>query len=107
MRTLEFQRPMLRATNTGATAIIDHRGQVQAMLPPFTQGVLDGSVQGRDGLTPFAWWSARFGLWPWLLLAAGGACAELQRPARTSVPGRAALSWPSRCTHWPATQVPR
>ena len=69
-RTLEFQRPMLRATNTGATAIIDHRGRVQAMLPPFTQGVLDGQVQGRAGLTPFAWWSARFGLWPWLLLAA-------------------------------------
>jgi len=71
MRSLEFQRPMLRATNTGATAIIDHRGRVQAMLPPFTQGVLDGSVQGRDGLTPFAWWSARIGLWPWLLLAGG------------------------------------
>ena len=70
MRTLEFQRPMLRATNTGATAIIDHRGRVQAMLPPFTQGVLEGRVQGREGLTPFARWSARFGLWPWLLLAA-------------------------------------
>jgi len=70
MRTLEFQRPMLRATNTGATAIIDHRAQVLAQLPPFTQGVLDGRVQGREGLTPFAWWSARFGLWPWLLLAA-------------------------------------
>ena len=71
MRTLEFQRPMLRATNTGATAIIDHRGRVQAMLPPFTRGVLEGRVQGREGLTPFARWSARFGLWPWLLLAAG------------------------------------
>jgi apolipoprotein N-acyltransferase len=69
MRTLEFQRPMLRATNTGATAIIDHRARVLAQLPPFTQGVLDGKVQGREGLTPFAWWSARFGLWPWLLLA--------------------------------------
>jgi apolipoprotein N-acyltransferase len=70
MRTLEFQRPMLRATNTGATAIIDHRARVTAGLPPFTQGVLEGQVQGRDGLTPFARWSARFGLWPWLVLAA-------------------------------------
>ena len=25
MRALEFERPMVRATNTGATAIIDHR----------------------------------------------------------------------------------
>jgi apolipoprotein N-acyltransferase len=69
MRTLEFQRPMLRATNTGATAIVDHRARVTAQLPPFTQGVLEGRVEGREGLTPFAWWSARFGLWPWLVLA--------------------------------------
>ena len=47
MRTLEFQRPMLRATNTGATAIIDHRGQWSPSLPPFTRGVLEAQVQGR------------------------------------------------------------
>ncbi len=69
MRTLEFQRPMLRATNTGATAVIDHHGFVVASLPPLTQGVLDANVQGRTGLTPFAWWAARFGLWPLTLLA--------------------------------------
>jgi apolipoprotein N-acyltransferase len=89
MRTLEFQRPMLRATNTGATAIIDHRAQVLAQLPPFTQGVLEGRVQGREGLTPFAWWSARFGLWPWLLLAGAviGLCLGLPRnPAGPGAP---------------------
>jgi apolipoprotein N-acyltransferase len=69
MRTLEFQRPMLRATNTGATAVIDHRGQVTASLKPATRGVLDGVVQGREGLTPFAWWASRFGLWPLTALA--------------------------------------
>ncbi len=79
MRTLEFQRPMLRATNTGATAIIDHRGVVTAQLPPFTQGVLEGRVQGREGITPFAWWSARYGLWPWLLLAGGVLAASVWR----------------------------
>jgi apolipoprotein N-acyltransferase len=68
MRTLEFQRPMLRATNTGATAIIDHRGQVVASLAPFTRGVLDGQVQGRAGITPYAWWASRAGLWPYLAL---------------------------------------
>ena len=66
MRTLEFQRPMLRATNTGATAIIDHRGVVTARLAPFTRGVLDGAVQGRDGLTPFAWWARASGCGRWL-----------------------------------------
>src|SRR5439155_14208279 len=45
MRTLEFQRPMLRATNTGATAVIDHTGRVTASLPRLTQGVLDAQVQ--------------------------------------------------------------
>jgi len=69
MRALEFQRPMIRATNTGATAIIDHRGTVAAMLPPHSRGVLTGKVQGRDGITPYAWWTARAGLWPLALAA--------------------------------------
>lgn len=68
-RTLELQRPMLRATNTGATAVIDHSGRVTAELPPFTTAVLDGVVEGRQGITPFAWWAGRFGLWPLLGLA--------------------------------------
>jgi apolipoprotein N-acyltransferase len=71
LRALEFQRPMLRATNTGATAVIDHRGRVTAQLAPFTRGVLLGRVEGRQGLTPYAWWTARAGLWPLALLAAG------------------------------------
>lgn len=62
MRALEFERPMLRATNTGATAVIDHRALVTRWQPPFTRGVLEGDVQGRMGLTLFAWWSARSGL---------------------------------------------
>ncbi len=63
MRTLELQRPMLRATNTGATVVIDHHGVVTHSLKPYTQGVLEATVQGRTGITPFAWWAARLGLW--------------------------------------------
>ncbi len=71
MRALEFERPMLRATNTGATVIIDHTGRVTHSLPRSTRGVLVGEVQGRTGTTPFAWWVARFGLWPiWILALA-------------------------------------
>jgi apolipoprotein N-acyltransferase len=69
MRTLEFQRPMIRATNTGATVVIDHHGRVTASLPRFTKGVLDAEVEGRTGLTPFAWWAGHFGLWPPTLIA--------------------------------------
>ena len=71
MRALEFRRPMLRATNTGATVIIDREGRVTHSLPRLTRGVLAGKVQGGDGLTPYAWWAARFGLWPLWLLALG------------------------------------
>ncbi len=69
LRTLEFQLPMVRATNTGATAVIDHRAHVLAALPPHTTGVLDAQVQGRSGVTPFAWWAARWGLWPLVIAA--------------------------------------
>jgi apolipoprotein N-acyltransferase len=70
MRSLELQRPMLRATNTGATVVIDHLGVVTHALKPHTQGVLEGTVQGRTGITPFAWWAARAGLWLPTLVAA-------------------------------------
>ena len=68
MRAIELGRPMLRATNTGPTVIINHRGQVTHSLPRHTRGVLLGEVEGRSGVTPYAWWAARFGLWPlWML----------------------------------------
>ncbi len=53
MRALETGRPVLRATNTGATAIIDARGEVIAQLPYLTRGVLIGEVQGHSGDTPY------------------------------------------------------
>jgi apolipoprotein N-acyltransferase len=71
VRALEFQRPFARATNTGATAILSHEGQVLDMLPPLTRGVLHGSVEGRTGMTPFAWWASRFGLWPLWIVGLG------------------------------------
>lgn len=67
MRALEFERPMLRATNTGATAIIDHQGRVTHRLPRLQRAVLHGHFEGRTHLTPFARWAAHAGLWPlWL-----------------------------------------
>ena len=81
MRALEFSRPMIRATNTGATVIIDYLGRVTHSLPRHTRGALVGEVQGRSGITPFAWWSARSGLWPlWALgLAVPGLALFLRR----------------------------
>ncbi|HEX2530996.1 MAG TPA: apolipoprotein N-acyltransferase [Burkholderiaceae bacterium] len=53
MRALETGRPMLRATNTGTTAVIEPSGKVSASLPTFERGVLTASVQGYQGVTPY------------------------------------------------------
>ena len=74
MRALESGRMMLRATNTGLTAIIDPQGRLLAYLPPFTRGSLGGSIQGYAGSTPYVRWGNAailamwgiFGLGLWL-----------------------------------------
>ena len=72
MRAIETGRPMLRATNTGATAVIDPHGVVLASLPSWQQGVLSARVQGMRGSTPYI----RFGNLLFLALAAAAlACA--------------------------------
>jgi apolipoprotein N-acyltransferase len=87
MRALEFQRPFLRATNTGTTAIMDYQGHLVASLPRLTQGVLFGAVEGRSGTTPFAWWVSRLGLWPvWLLALAVVAAAWRSGAAGIAAP---------------------
>jgi apolipoprotein N-acyltransferase len=86
LRALELQRPMLRATNTGATAIVDHRGRVTHRLPPQQRGVLEGAFDGRTGTTPYASWAGRWGLWPLVVLALALVAACARRPGG---PGRA------------------
>ena len=84
MRAIEFQRPVIRATNTGATAVVDHRGRVTARLAPLVTGVLEATVEGRTGETPYARWLATCGLWPLiaLALATAGAAAFIGRHSR-------------------------
>jgi apolipoprotein N-acyltransferase len=56
-RALETGRTMLRATNTGMTAIIDPHGMVQSVAPEFTAAVVRGTVQGHAGATPYVRWN--------------------------------------------------
>lgn len=56
MRALETGRMMLRATNTGMTAVIDRRGRLISTLPAFVQKSLDATVQGYSGSTPYVLW---------------------------------------------------
>ena len=53
MRALESGRPMLRATNTGATALVTADGTIAARLPHLTRDALTVQVQGMQGLTPY------------------------------------------------------
>ncbi|MGH8671971.1 MAG: apolipoprotein N-acyltransferase [Burkholderiales bacterium] len=53
MRALETGRYMLRATNTGITAIIDQYGNVVRQAPEFVTTVLKGNAQGFSGATPY------------------------------------------------------
>ncbi len=60
MRAIETARPMLRATNNGVSAIIDHHGTLLATSPQFEVAVLDGEIQPQQGATPYV----RAGNWP-------------------------------------------
>ncbi len=81
IRALENGRPMLRATNTGMTAVIGPRGERQAVLAAFTRNALVSSVQGMQGTTPFQRWHN----WPviglCLLLLGTGLLTRRQRSA--------------------------
>jgi len=53
MRALEMGRWMLRATNTGVSAIIDDRGRITERGPQFDVAVVTDTVQPRQGATPY------------------------------------------------------
>ncbi len=65
IRALETGRMMLRATNTGMTAIIGVDGQVKGVIEPFTRAALRGEVQAYIGATPYVRW----GNWPIIVIA--------------------------------------
>jgi len=56
MSALEAGRYLLRATNTGITAIVDDGGRVLARAPAGRQSVLTGSIEPLAGGTPASWW---------------------------------------------------
>ena len=77
MRALEMGKYTLRGTNTGITALIDHKGDIQATIPQFRAGTLSGEIYMTEGRTPYSLWGHRpllvlcgliiigFGLFEW------------------------------------------
>lgn len=86
MRARETGRYLLRATNTGITAVVDPRGGVVARMPQFEPGVVRAVVHPQRGMTPFL----RYGHVPLLLTAllllvgSGLAAARMPRAARSA-----------------------
>ena len=60
MRAKEFGLPVLRSTNTGVTAFIDHKGKISALAPQFKDTVLSADVLLVTGKTPYR----ELGNWP-------------------------------------------
>lgn len=72
VRAKEFGLPVLRATNNGVTAIVDHQGNIQSQLPQFEASVLSDTISIVDGVTPYR----QFGNWPiWIFTLVGFAMA--------------------------------
>jgi apolipoprotein N-acyltransferase len=67
MRAAETGRPLLRATNTGMTAIVDAKGRVQEEAPQFEVAALSGEVQPMQGATVYV----RLGNYPVVILMVG------------------------------------
>jgi len=79
LRAIETGRVMLRATNTGMTAMVAADGTVAAALPAFVADALVVQAQGRSGLTPYARWGNLLAL----LLATGACLTALRRRAQS------------------------
>jgi apolipoprotein N-acyltransferase len=82
-RAIETGRFMLRATNTGLTAVIGPRGDVLAAAPEFEIATVTYAVQGYGGATPYVRWgnTAVLALCVALIAAAGFLARRAARSA--------------------------
>jgi apolipoprotein N-acyltransferase len=65
MRAIEAAKPLIRGTNNGITAAVNHRGKVLQQLAQFEAGVLLTKIEPRSGNSLFT----RSGSWPILLFS--------------------------------------
>lgn len=83
LRAIESGLPLMRAANTGVSAVIDARGQLRATLGLDLAGRIDAALPAPLSATPWARW----GDWPALALTCLGLAFALQRRRLTSGAG--------------------
>lgn len=71
-RAIEQGLPLVRATPTGVSAIVDAYGRTRASLGPGRRGVIDAALPAALAATPYSRWRD---LPFWLMTLAGLACA--------------------------------
>lgn len=62
MRCVEFRRPMVRAANSGISAVIDRDGGISASLGLFRRGILAAAIRPAAGETVYAKTGEIFGI---------------------------------------------
>ena len=65
MRAIENRKPLIRATNNGVSALINADGKIASIIPSYYRNTLEGTLEARNGITPFG----MFGSNPILLLS--------------------------------------
>jgi apolipoprotein N-acyltransferase len=87
MRAIENSRWILRATNTGVTAVVDPYGRITASLPRHIRSSMDVHFAYRDAMTFYTLHGDWFG-WMCAIVSCGMALAALNG---RSVPGSKAI----------------
>ena len=77
-RAIETDRYVLRAANTGISAVIDPRGRIKGRTPIFTEDVLRGTYALKDTMTPYVRYGDYF-IVVCLVLLAGMVVAGMYR----------------------------
>ena len=65
MRALENAKPLMRGTNNGISALVDHKGKIYQLAEQYQITVLSGIVQPRVGSTVFS----KLRSWPIVFIA--------------------------------------
>ncbi|MDP1667111.1 MAG: apolipoprotein N-acyltransferase [Methylobacter sp.] len=71
MRAMETGRFLLRATNTGMTAVVSPKGEIVNLAPLFQETALTGTIIPMGGMTPYANLGDKPVIWVMVILLLG------------------------------------